>query len=323
MKSPSAWIAALIVAGAGMAHAAGDAYPSRPIRLVVSAGAGSVSDVRTRWMAAKIAPALGQPVVVENHVGGNQLIGTRYVARSNPDGYTLLVVHLGNLAVNPHLYKDAGYDALRDFVPVALISTGYSILTVNPSTPARTVAELIGLAKEKPGKLNYGSTGIGNPPWMAAELFKRMAGIDVTHIPYKGGNDVMTELVGGRLDYWFESASIQMPYVKAGRLRAIAVTGPHRMAFLPEVPTVAESGLPGFEFMGWLGIAAPAGTSPAIVARLNAEIVKAMNTPESIAELADYGGEPSQHTPEQFAAFVRAEHQKWGQVIREAKIEPQ
>jgi tripartite-type tricarboxylate transporter receptor subunit TctC len=307
----------------GFAAAAPDPYPARPIKLIVSAGAGSVSDVRARWLAARLGPALGQPVVVENLVGGNQMIGTRHVARSAPDGYTLLLVHMGNVAINPHLYRDPGYDALDDFAPVARISSGYSLLTVNPAVPARTAAELIALAKEKPGKLNYGSTGIGNPPWMAAELFRRMANIDVTHIPYKGGGELLADLIGGRIDYWIEGATIQLQHVKAGRLRVLAVTSAHRLAILPDVPTVSESGLPGYEFGGWTGIAAPAATPRPVVEKLNAEIVKALNTPEAIEWLAEFANEPSQDTPEQFAAFVRAQHAKWGRVIREANIQPE
>lgn len=313
-------LAAATALGAVVAVAA---YPERPIKLIVSGGAGSVSDIRARWIAARLGTALGEPVVVENQAGGNGIIGTRFVARSAPDGHTLVLVHMGNLIMNPLLYADVGYDPFADFAPVSRISTGYGVLTVNPQLPVRTLDELIKLAKQNPGKLNYGSTGIGGPPWMMAELFKRMAGIDVTHVQYKGGGELLTDLIAGRIDYWFEGSLIQMPHIKAGKLRPIVVTAPERLAYLPDVPTITEAGLPGYEFQGWTGIAAPAGTPRAIIDRLNLEMGKVLRSREAVEWFTEQGNTPVVETPEEFAAFIRAQQKKWGALVREANIKPQ
>ena len=295
-----------------------DAYPSKPVRIVVGQGAGSVGDVRARWIAARLAAELGQPFVVENRVGAGGTIAAAHVARSPADGHTLLLTHLGIL-VGPETYPDTSYDPLADFAAISRISKGYGVLTVHPAVPAKTVAELVKLAKDNPGKLNYASTGVGAPPWMMAELFKRLTDVKVTHVAYKGGGEVLSDLMAGRIDYWFEGALIQLPHLKAGRLRALAVTAPQRLPFLPDVPTLAEAGLPAYEFQSWTGFAAPARTPRAVIDRLHAAMAKVLSTREALEWLADQGNEPAVESPEQFAAFMKSERSRWAPVVREAK----
>jgi tripartite-type tricarboxylate transporter receptor subunit TctC len=295
-------------------------YPAKPVRLVVTGAPGSVTDVRGRWLADRLTRALAQPVFVENRPGAGGNVGSEYAARSAPDGYTILVVHQGTVAINPHLYPNLAYDPLVDLAPITRMTSNPLLLAVHPTVPAMTTAELIALAKAKPGQLNYGSPGGGTPPHMAGELFKRMAGIDVTHVPYKGGAGALADLVAGRLTYTIEGPAIQLAQVKAGRLRALAVTGPQRFAALPEVPTLAESGVPGYEYVAWTGIAAPAATPRTIIAKLYAETAAVLRSPESREYFAAHGAEPGGESPEEFAAFIRAEHAKWGKVVREAGI---
>jgi tripartite-type tricarboxylate transporter receptor subunit TctC len=292
-----------------------ETFPTKPVRIIVGAGVGSVSDVRTRWVAQRMGAVLGQPVVVENKAGA--IVAPEYVAKAAADGYTLLVVHMGTI-VSPVVYPNAGFDPLADFTPISRISKGYGVLTVNPEVPARSVQELIALARAKPGKLNYGSTGIGGPPWMAGELFKREAGIEVTHIAYKGGGELLQDLIGGRIDYWLEGALIQMPHVKAGRLRALAVTAPERLPFLPDVPTLREAGLTEFQFEGWTGIVAPRGTPRPVIDRLNAAMRTVLASPEAVAWLADQANEPAAEAPEEFAAFMKAEQARWLPIVKDA-----
>jgi tripartite-type tricarboxylate transporter receptor subunit TctC len=295
-------------------------YPAKPVRLVVTGAPGSVTDVRGRWLAEKLTPALGQPVFVENRPGAGGNVGSEYAARSAPDGYTILVVHQGTVAINPHLYGNLAYDPLVDLAPITRIASNPLLLAVNPSLPVSSTAELIALAKAKPGQLNYGSPGNGTPPHMAGELFNRMAGIDVSHIPYKGGAGALTDLVAGRLTYTIEGPAIQLPQVKAGRLRALAVTGRQRVAALPDVPTIAESGVPGYEYVAWVGIAAPSATPRTIIAKLHADAARVLRSPESREYFTAHGAEPGGESPEEFAALIRAEHAKWGKLVREAGI---
>jgi tripartite-type tricarboxylate transporter receptor subunit TctC len=228
-------------------------WPSKPLRLITG-GVGSVTDVRARWVAERLGRALGQTIVVENKGGAGGGIGLQEMARSAPDGYTLGMVHQGTLAINPHLYANTGYDALRDFAPITRMGAGPLLLTVHPGVAAKTVQELVTLHKSRPGGLSYGSPGIGTPPHMASELFLRATGITATHVPYKGGGPLMADLIGGQVAWSMEGPAVQTPHVKAGRLRALAVSGPQRMASLPEVPTMAQAGVP-FEFVGWTGLA--------------------------------------------------------------------
>lgn len=311
----------LMVLGAVLSGpAVAQTYPAKPIRLIAPSAPGSPVDIRSRWLAEKLAPTLGQSIVVENKAGAAGGIGTQAGARSTPDGYTLLLVHQGTLAINPHLYARTGYDPIADFAPVTRLVVSPMLLAVHPEIPANSVADLIRLAKEKPGQLTFGSPGAGSPPHMAGELFKRTAEIDVVHVPYKGATPALVDLMAGRLSYTIDSTAIQLPQVRAGKIKALAVTGATRLASLPEVPTVAESGLPGFEYWSWMGICAPAGTPQEIVSRLNRAIVGILHTPQAREWLAAQGGEPMGETPEEFAAFIKAEHARWGAIVRQAGI---
>jgi tripartite-type tricarboxylate transporter receptor subunit TctC len=295
-------------------------YPAKPIRLIVTGPAGSVSDIRARWVSERLNAALGRSIVVDNRGGAGGNIGAEAAAKSPKDGYTLVIIHQGTAALNPHMYARPGYDPIADFAPITRFVISPLLLAVYPGTPAKTVGELIDMVKKKPGQFNYGSPGSGTPPHMAAELFKRMARIDATHVPYKGGGAALLDLVAGRLTYTFDSLALLLPHVKTGRIRALAVTGTKRVPSLPDVPTVAESGLPQYEYLSWMGIAAPAGTPREIVAQLNAVLVKILRTPEARDWFAEQGGEPVGDTPEEFGAFIKREHARWGPIIREAGI---
>lgn len=295
-------------------------YPSKPIRLIAPSVAGSPVDIRARWLSEKLVPALGQPIVVDNRAGAGGSIGTAVAAKSVPDGYTLLLVHQGTLAINPHLYARTGYDAIADFAPVTRLVVSPMLLAVHPGLPVKSVADLVRLAREKPGQLTFGSAGTGTPPHMAAELFKRSAKIDVVHVPYKGASPALLDLVGGRISYTLDSLAIQLPEVRSGRIKALAITSARRLPSLPDVPTVAESGLSGFEYMSWMGISVPAGTPKEIVARLNQAIVRVLGTAQAREWFAEQGGEPKGERPDEFAAFIKAEHVKWGTIVREAKL---
>ncbi len=296
------------------------AYPSKPVKLIVPSAPGSPPDIRARWLAEKLAPALGQPIVVDNKAGAAGSIGTEAGARSAPDGYTLLLVHQGTLAINPHLYARTGYDPIADLAPVTRLVVSPMLLAVHPEMPVNSAADLIRLANEKPGQLTFGSGGTGTPPHMAGELFKRMAKIDVVHVPYKAASPALVDLMAGRLSYTIDSVAIQLPQVKNGKIKALAVTGAKRLASLPDVPTVTESGLPGFEYWSWMGICVPAGTPKEIVSRLNQAIVGILGTPPAREWFAAQGGEPMGETSEEFAAFIKAEHAKWGMIVRDAGI---
>ena len=313
-------VSAFLVATHPSAFAVDAAWPTKPVRIIVPGGPGGVTDIRARWLADRLMPALGQSVVVENKPGAGGNIGTEMGARSAPDGYTLTIVHQGTMAINPHLYSRLGYDPLADFTPITRLGGGPLLLSVNPQVAATTVAELVQLAKAKPGQLNFGSPGIGTPPHLAGELFKRAAGIDVLHVPYNGGGQSATALISGQVSFMIEGLSVVLPLVKAGRLRPLAVTGPRRVALLPDVPTMAEAGLPACEFVGWVGISAPAATPKPIIDRLYREISKVLATAEARDWFGAVGAEPLADTPEAFAATIRAEHAKWGKVIREAGI---
>ena len=313
-------VAALLLAMARSAAPAEAPWPTRPIHLVVPGGPGGVIDVRARWFADRLGPVLGQPVVVENRTGAGGNIGMEQVARSAPDGYTLVIVHQGTMAMNPHLYACTGYDALADFVPITRLGMGPLMLAVPVDSPIKTAADLIRIAKARPGKLNFGSPGNGTPPHLASELFKRLAAIDVQHIPYKGGGEETQALVAGQIDFTIEGLNVQLPQVKGGRLRALAVTSASRLPMLPDVPTLAEAGAPGYEFVGWVGIAAPAATPPAIVDRLYRAIAAVESTAEARDWFAAVGAEPGVIAPDAFAPVVRAEHAHWGRVIRDAGI---
>lgn len=310
----------IFVVTAAPAMAQSDTYPAKPVRLIVPGPPASVTDVRARWIVERIAPTFGQPIIIENRAGAGGVIGTEAVAKSAPDGYTIALIHQGTVAINPHMYAKLGYDALKDFAPITVIARNPLVLAVHPDVPAKTIADLIKLARDQPGKLNFGSPGTGTPPHLAGELFKRMAGLDLVHVPFKGGAPAMAELIAGRLTFTIEGPAIQLQQIKAGRLRALAITSAERVATLPDIPTVAEAGVPGFEYHAWSGLAAPAGTPVAVIAKWHGDIARALGTPESREFLASQGAEGGSRSPEEFAAFIRAEHAKWGKVVREAGI---
>ena len=310
----------LVVLGAVWSTTFAQGYPSKPVRLIAPTAPGSPPDIRARWLADALTPVLGQPVVVENKAGAGGNIGTEAVAKSAPDGYTLLLAHQGTFAINPHVYARTGYDPIADFAPVTRLVLSPMVLAVNPGLPVNSVADLIRLAREKPGHLTFGSAGNGTPPHMAAELFKRTAKIDVVHVPYKGASPALVDLMAGRLSFTFDSAAIQLPQVRTGKIKALAVTGSKRLPSLPDVPTVSESGFPGFEYWSWMGICAPAGTPKDVVSRLNHAIVGILGTPKAQDWFAAQGGEPMGESPEAFAAFIKTEYAKWGEVVRAAGI---
>lgn len=304
----------LISAAAGVAHAA-DAYPSKPIKMIVAFNAGGATDIIARIVSQKLSDSLGQSVVVDNRPGATGIVGTEMVAKSPPDGYTLLMVTAGTHAINASLFKNLPYDPVKDFVHINWTAVAPNVLIVNNSVPATNVQELIKLAKEKPGQLTFGSAGSGSTLHLSGEEFKYMAGIDITHVPYKGGAPAMTDLLGGRLTMMFDSISQAVPHIKAGKVRALAVTGAKRVAALPDVPTIAEAGVTGYNSNAWFGVVAAANTPKDIVAKLNAEINKALTDPEVKEKLVSLGTEPIGGTPEQFTAHVKAEVVKWAKIV--------
>ena len=303
-----------------LGFAADAAWPSRPITLITPGDAGGVLDIRARWLAERLTPLLGQAVIVDNRPGSGGSLGTQAGARSPADGHTLTLIHLGTMAINPHLYARLGYDPLADFIPITQISGGPQLLVVHPSVKARSLAELIRLVKEQPGQLNFGSAGIGTPSHLAGELLKRLAALDVVHVPYKGGAQAVSALLSGQITFMAESPSVLVQHVAAGRLRALAVTGPTRVKSLPDVPTTAEAGLPELELVAWTGLAVPAGTPKTVVERIHREVRDLMTTPKAGEWLELIGSYPRNDSPESFAAVIRADHAKWGKVIRDAGI---
>ena len=260
--------------------------------------------------------ALGQPVVVDNRPGAGGNIGADLVAKSQPDGYTLLMGTVGTHAINPSLYAKMPYDHVKDFVPVVLVAAVPNVLVVNPSVPVNSVADLIKLAKSKPGVINFASSGSGTSIHLSGELFKTMAGVDMTHVPYKGSAPALTDLIGGQVQVMFDNLPSSLPQIKAGKLRAIAVTSLKRSPALPDIPTISESGLPGFEASSWFGVLAPAGTPPAVIARLNTEVNLWLQSPAGKEQLLAQGAQAAGGTPEQFVAHIRAETDKWAKVIK-------
>ena len=309
----------LVVSQAALAQS----WPNRPVRVIVpfAAGAG-INDIMARLVGQHLGTGLGQPVVIENRAGAGGIAGTDVAAKAAPDGYTFLMTNV-SLVTSAYLYSNLPYDPEKAFVPVTLVATSPLMLVVHPSVPAKSVQEFIALAKSQPGKLNFGSGGVGSTPHLSVELFKSASGFDAVHVPYKGGAPALNDLVGGQIAFMIENMPGTMPFVKSGKLRALAVTSPQRSPLEPSLPTMAESGVPGYEVVGWQGLFAPAGTPPEIVARLQAEVAKALRLPEARDRLTSLGAEPGGSTPEEFAAFVRAERQRMGTIIREKGIRSQ
>jgi tripartite-type tricarboxylate transporter receptor subunit TctC len=294
------------------------AYPTKPIRLVVPFPPGGATDILAREVAKHLTDAWGQSVVVDNRPGAGGNIGSELVAKAAPDGYTLEMGTVGTHAINSSLYSKMPYDHIKDFVPVILVAGVPNVLEVNPALPVNSVQELIAYAKANPNKLNFASSGAGTSIHLSGELFKVMAGVQMTHVPYKGSAPALADLIGGQVQLMFDNLPPSLPQIKAGKLRALAVTSATRAPALPDVPTVAEAGLPGFEASSWFGVLAPAGTPPAIVTKLNAEIAKWLTSPEAKEKLASVGANIAGGTPEDFARHIQAETSKWAKVVKES-----
>jgi tripartite-type tricarboxylate transporter receptor subunit TctC len=305
------------------AQAAAQSYPAKPVRMIVPFPAGGATDIVGRLIAQKLSESFGQQVIVDNRGGAGGTIGSDVAAKSPPDGYTMLLGTSSTHAVAPSLYSKLPYDPVKDFSPVTLAATATILLAVHPSVPARSVKELISLARRQPNALSFASSGNGGISHLVGEQFKSMASIEMLHVPYKGDTPALVDLVSGQVHLMFGTAVSFLPYVKAGRLIALAVTNPKRSPVVPTVPTVAESGLPGFEALQWFGVFVPAGTPKDIVSRLHGEIVKLLKHPDVRERLASLGAELVGNSPEQFASFQKADSAKWAKVVKEsgAKIE--
>jgi tripartite-type tricarboxylate transporter receptor subunit TctC len=304
----------------GQTHStsSGQAYPGKPVRMIVPFAAGGILDIVARAVGERLSGSLGQQIVVDNRGGAGGTIGTAIAARAAPDGYTLLTGHVGTHAIAPSLYAKLGYDPIRDFAPITLNATFPLGLFVHPSVPAQSVQDLIALAKSKPGQVNFASAGSGGPTHMAGEMLKAMARIDIVHVPYKGNAGALNDLLGGRVQMFFSNLLTALPHARAGKLRAIAVTTPKRSAQAPELPTIAEAGVPGYDMTNWVGTFAPALTPRAIVMKLNREIVAILESPDLKERFRTQGLDLAGNTPEAFAAFIRAELAKWRKVVKES-----
>ena len=312
------WAVATIAALCAL-QASAQEFPARAIRIVVPSSPGGGTDILARQIATRLTERWGQQVVVDNRPGAGPMIGLELVAKAPPDGYTL-VVTATPLAINTVLFKKVPYDPVRDFAPVTQIAAMPNLLVSHPSLPARTVAQVITLAKARPGDLTYSYSGIGTGPHLTMELFNYMTGVKIEHVPYKGTNPAMIDTISGHVQLLMSTLLPPLPHLKPGRLRAIAVTGATRVSSLPEVPTIAEGGVKGYEVVGWYGMAAPANTPRAVVNKLQAEVASILKAPETREKLAAEGAEPVGSTPDEFGAFVRAEIDKWSKVVKAANI---
>jgi tripartite-type tricarboxylate transporter receptor subunit TctC len=326
MKRLASLTAAVFALAFGLAIAApasADQYPSRTIHLVVGFPPGGINDIVARLIAPKMSQTLGQTVVVENRPGAGGTIGAEHVAQAEPDGYTLLLGSVSNLAMASALYKSLPYDSTKDFAPIALVAASPNIMVVNPAFPVHTVKDLIKLAKEKPGTINYASAGIGTSNHLTVELLKVMTGINIVHVPFKGDTPAVTAVLANQVPMMFPTLPVALPYIKSGKLRAVAVSSAKRSSLLPDVPTVAESaGLPEFAVSVWVGVVAPPKTPQAIVEKLNTAIRKAADAPDTREHLAKLGVEPDTDTPAEFASYIASETKQWSKVARSANIKP-
>ncbi len=311
-------LAATLAISTPHAAAAADAYPARPIRFVVAFPPGGGTDIIARSIAQKLSDRLAQQVVVDNRPGAGGNIGTDIVAKAAPDGYTMLMGSAGPLAINASLFASMPFDPVRDLAPVTLAASTPNVLVVHPSLHASTVKELIALARAHPGGINFASSGHGTPAHLAGELFNSMAGVKLVHVPYKGAAPALADLLGGQVQLMFSTMPPALPHVKDGKLRALAVTSAKRSPAAPDLPTVDEIALPGFEANTWHGVVVPAGTPSDIVGRLNRDIVAILHQPDVVERLSAQGAEPVGSTPEEFAAYIRSETVKWAKVVRES-----
>jgi tripartite-type tricarboxylate transporter receptor subunit TctC len=313
----------LVVFGTECIAAGAADYPNRPIRMIVPQASGSASDTVARIIGAELTNQMKQQVIVDNRPGGALLLGLELTAKAPTDGYTIGYAMIGALAISPNVVQKPPVDVQKDLAPVSQTTTGQMLLAAGPTTPFKSVRDVITFAKQNPGKLNYASSGNGTPGHVGFELFKVMTGTQIVHIPYKGGAAGITELIAGQVQLMLESTNSITPHVKGGRVRGLAVTGPKRSAAVPELPTIAEAGVPGYEATTWTGIVAPAGMPRALILRLNAELNKMIASPSFKEKIAPLGSEPMGGTPEQFRDFIRSEHAKWGDIVKRsgAKID--
>jgi len=294
------------------------AYPTKPIRVVVPWTPGGTADTLARILGQRLAEAFGQQVLVDSRPGASGQIGTELVAKAAPDGYTLVLATTAPNSTAPSLYAKLAYDPMKDFAPVSLIAQTFYVLSVNPSVPAKSIQDLVKLAKARPGQLNFSSPGNGTPNHLSGEMFKTMAGIDMQHIPFKGSAQAIADVIGGQIPLNFENIAVVLPHIKAGKVRALGVTSARRNRFLPDVPTIAESGYPGFESVGWFGLMAPAATPREVLNKLNAETVRILNLPEVNARILGLGAEVKPTTTAEFEAFNRDQIVKWAKVIKDS-----
>lgn len=309
------WVSLAVFAGIGMAAD----FPTRPVRFVVASSPGGALDVLARLVGPKLTEKWGQPVVVDNRAGAGGVIGTEIVANASPDGYNVLVIAQGFTA-NPFLYQKLPYRTPEDFAPITILAYGPNVLVVHPSVKAGSVKELVALAKQQPGKLNYATSGVGAASHLAIEMFKRMAGVEMVHIPYKGAGAATAAVVAGQVQLLFTSTGAAMPHIKSGRLRALGVTTAKRTPALPDVPTVAETGLAGFQVDGWYALVAPARTPKNVIERIYRDTSAVLKQPDIVARIEAVGLEPAGISPQEFGNYIRAELRKWGTLIREAGI---
>ena len=314
MRKILAFLLFCSIAGAATAQT----WPSRPLRFVIPFTPGGGADFAGRVIARELSDEFKQPVVVENRAGAGGTIAPDNVAKSPADGYSMVLGHVGGIAVAPHMYKKLPFDPIKDLAPVAPVVNGLSVVVVNPALPVKTVRELIAYAKANPNQLSFGSAGTGTDTHLAGELFKTMTGTNMTHVPYKGGAPAMLDLIAGNVQLSFASVASTIGYIQTGRLRALGMTGVKPFEGLPGVPTVSESGVPGYEINNWYGIFVPAGTPEDIIRRLNAAVIKAVQNPEVRAKLIAAGLEPMWSTPAEFSAYVRSETTKWGKIVRDS-----
>lgn len=311
-------VASLAIAAAGPAGA--QQYPSKPIRMIIGFPPGGGTDIVGRIVGQKLSEALGQQILPDNRGGASGQIAAELTAKSPPDGYTVMMVHIAAISILPSLFPKLPYDAQKDFAPITLVAIGPNLLVVHPSIPARSVKELVALAKARPGQLHYASPGAGTVQHLAAELFKLQAKVDMLHVPYKGSGQSIVDLVAGHVHLDFDSVPPVLPHVRSGRLRALAVTSEKRFSILPDIATVTEGGVPGFDMSTWWGLVAPAAVSKDVIARLQAETVKVLRQPDVKEKIAFAGAETVGNTAEEFAAFIRAERAKYARIVRDANI---
>jgi tripartite-type tricarboxylate transporter receptor subunit TctC len=317
MPKFAALLAALLLHAAAVAQD----YPTRPIRIVVPSAPGGFTDTVVQLLGERFRAAWGQPAVMEHKAGAGGIVGTDFVAKAAPDGYTLLAGNIGPIVIAPLLQQGkVPYDVDRDLVPVKIMATFGNVLVVNPSVPAHSLDELIRLARARPGTLHFASPGNGQSQHLSGELFKRLAGVDIVHVPYKGTGPALTDLIGGQVQMMFSNLPPALPHIEAGKLRALAVTGPRRASALPAVPTVEEAGLAGYQVVSWVALFAPAGTPPAIVAKLHAEVTQALESAAGRERIVAGNAEPGTGSPQDLTALVAADRAKWGKVIREGNI---